>query len=216
MLITTDLHPPRTRHIKYVVQVNQTKSLLKSGNDNKKIGGFVTKGRWRGMPIHSLTLEERKTCPPCEQWDTCYGNNMLFGHRIDHTDPAFLPILELELAGLNARYPTGFLIRLHILGDFYDTKYAEFWRSCLAKYPALHIWGYTHVPSDSPIGRIVFAMNSTRCVIRASDCPELELSANVLPRDHDIVCPQQTNSTHNCGTCTLCWESDQRIGFLPH
>ena len=217
MLIATDLHPVRTRHTKYVKQVNQTSSLLKSGSSNKKLGGFVTKGRWRGMPIFSLTLEERKTClMSCEQWNNCYGNNMLFAHRIDHTDPAFIPTLELELAGLNARYPTGFLVRLHVLGDFYSAEYAQLWQDWLIKYPALHIWGYTHVPVDNPIGKIVFGMNGKRCVIRASDAPDEPLSANVAPIEYDIACPQQVQNTESCGTCALCWDSDKRIGFLPH
>jgi hypothetical protein len=27
----------------------------------------------------------------------CYGNNMPFAKRVDHTDPAFLPKLEAEI-----------------------------------------------------------------------------------------------------------------------
>ena len=222
MLIATDRHRPSTRFPKSVKQVNQSSSLLKSGSANTKIGGHVSKGHWRGMPIVSLTLEERATCYlSCEQWNDCYGNNMPFGHRIDHTDPTFLPTLDLELAMYNTRYPTGFLVRLHILGDFYSEEYAELWRLALIKYPALHIWGYTHVPTDSPIGLIVFSMNSKRCVIRASDRPDIANSANVYTdatnnNDFDIACPEQTQDTATCGTCALCWESTKRIGFSKH
>jgi hypothetical protein len=121
----------------------------------------------------------------------------------------------------NARYPTGFVVRLHILGDFYSEEYAEFWRLAFIKYPALRIWGYTHVPTDSPIGLIVFSMNSKRCVIRASDRPDLSNSAQVFTdtterKDFDIACPEQTGDALNCGACGLCWESKKRIGFSKH
>ena len=222
MLIATDRREPRTRYKKSIKAVAQTKSLLKPGSSNKKLGGHVSKGRWRGMPIVSLTLEERATCIlSCDQWNNCYGDNMPFAHRIDHNDPTFLPILDLELAGLNARHPTGYLVRLHILGDFYSPEYADFWQRAMVKYPALHIWGYTHVPTDDPIGRIVFAMNSDRCVIRSSDRPDLNNSAQVFgddygQGDYDVACPQQTQATASCGTCALCWDSNKRIGFYEH
>lgn len=222
MLIATDRREPRTRYKKSIKAVAQTKSLLKPGSSNKKIGGHVSKGRWRGMPIVSLTLEERATCIlSCEQWNNCYGDNMPFAHRIDHTDVTFMPVLDLELAGYNARYVTGYLVRLHILGDFFSEEYAEFWRLALLKYPALHIWGYTHVPTDDPIGKIVFAMNGDRCVIRSSDRPDLANSAQVFGEgygqgDYDIACPQQTQATATCGTCALCWDSNKRIGFSEH
>ena len=64
MLIATDRHRPSTRFPKSVKQVNQSSSLLKSVSANAKIGGHVSKGHWRGMPIVSLTLEERATCYP--------------------------------------------------------------------------------------------------------------------------------------------------------
>lgn len=43
--------------------------VLKDGHNNRKIGRLVTKGRWRGMRIFTLTLEERPTCPTgCAHW----------------------------------------------------------------------------------------------------------------------------------------------------
>ena len=37
--------------------------ILKIGSNNDKLGGLIEKGIWAGLPIYSLTLEERKTCP---------------------------------------------------------------------------------------------------------------------------------------------------------
>ena len=65
---------------------------LVSGHSNVKIGRDVRKGKlFRGYWIFTLTLEERATCPrSCFHWDTCYGNNMPFSKRINHTDSAAL------------------------------------------------------------------------------------------------------------------------------
>ncbi len=50
---------------------------LKSGGNNRKIGGVILKGHWKGFPIYGLTLEERATCPTsCHHWRSCYGNRM--------------------------------------------------------------------------------------------------------------------------------------------
>ena len=57
-------------------------NILKSGAQNKKLGGLITKGIWRGLPLYSLTLEERATCPTtCAHFSDCYGNNMRYAHR---------------------------------------------------------------------------------------------------------------------------------------
>src|SRR5262245_38746167 len=43
--------------------------LLIDGANNRKIGGRVTKGALRGVPVFTLTLEERATCPrTCVHW----------------------------------------------------------------------------------------------------------------------------------------------------
>lgn len=68
--------------------------MLKRGKQNKKLGDKITIKMWKGMTMYSLTLEERATCPTdCEQWDNCYGDNMPFAHRFDHTDPDFIATL---------------------------------------------------------------------------------------------------------------------------
>jgi len=46
--------------------------VLISGENNLKIGKRVSKGKWNGMPIYTLTLEERATCSSdCHHWRTC-------------------------------------------------------------------------------------------------------------------------------------------------
>src|SRR5882724_9505769 len=56
--------------------------LFKSGVHSRKIGSHVTKGVWAGMPIFTLTLEERATCPTaCEHWSDCFGNKMHWSTR---------------------------------------------------------------------------------------------------------------------------------------
>lgn len=74
-----------------VRQVHEMKRLLQPAGQNNKIGkgdSVIKKGKWRGMPCFTLTLEERATCPSdCKQWAACYGNNMRFAYRVDHRDP---------------------------------------------------------------------------------------------------------------------------------
>ena len=87
---TTDLHDrgnkTRTKYIKSVKDLTQ-RDVSRPVPIIKDQRPVVTKGRWRGYPVFTLTLEERATCPSyCEQWDECYGNNMPFGARLEpHT-----------------------------------------------------------------------------------------------------------------------------------
>ena len=55
-----------TIHPKTVKPLNDyTSRLLKPASGNAKLGAgsnVVTKGKWSGMPMYTLTLEERSTC----------------------------------------------------------------------------------------------------------------------------------------------------------
>jgi hypothetical protein len=94
--------------------------LLIDGHNSRKIGRTVMKGKLKGFPIFTLTLEERATCPrSCLEWATCYGNSMNWARRIKHGRDLEERLWE-ELADKQARHPNGFLVRLHILGDFYS------------------------------------------------------------------------------------------------
>lgn len=190
--------------------------LMKSGKHSRKLGSHVVKGRWAGMPIFSLTLEERKTCPPCENAHNCYGNKMQWSERYEH-GPAFEAMLERELAEKQAKHPKGFVVRLHVLGDFYSEEYVIRWGEWLNRFPALQVFGYTaHNPFESDIGLALLCLrrvHPTRWWVRWSNRGgQTWLSTG----PGGIVCPAQTGQTACCGTCALCWTAEKVITFLEH
>jgi hypothetical protein len=100
---------------------------LKTGANSRKIGGEILKGRWKGFPIFTLTLEERRTCPTsCRHWRSCYGNRMPWVHRWE-AGAALEWRLPREIGLLSIDHPRGFAVRLHNLGDFYSVAYVELW-----------------------------------------------------------------------------------------
>lgn len=209
-----------------VVSPHDTASVLKPGRDNRKIGNRVLKGEWKGLPIWTLTLEERKTCSPdCQNLRRCYGNNMHLASRIDHLHPDFYPLLLAELKQLQERNPQGFVVRLHVLGDFFSLDYLLFWERALALFPALRIFGYTAWTKETPIGQAVHHLRTKhheRFRVRFSNQGE----ANVIPypikargrSDWGVVCPAQTHEHVTCGSCTLCWSLPETtpIAFMEH
>lgn len=182
---------------------------------------------WKGMTMYSLTLEERRTCPTdCEQWNNCYGNNMPFAHRYDHEHPEFKELLDIQLQELNRKHPEGFVVRLHVLGDFYDSLYAVQWQLWLHDYKNLHVFGYTHHKMTSNVGTILNNINRIykhRFRIRFSDDWDTDFSAHTSTTEdtvrllgNGIVCPEQTGQTKSCTTCGYCWASDQPVVFIEH
>ena len=216
-----NLRPPTTRYRKGVKPASL--NMLKRGKQNKKLGDKVTVKMWKGMTMYSLTLEERATCPTeCEQWDNCYGDNMPFAHRFDHTDPNYISYLEVQLRALNEKHTNGFVVRLHVLGDFYDGQYIVQWQLWLAQYENLRVFGYTHLPFNSQLGNMVNNVNRIypqRFRIRFSDDKNTKFSAHVgvgTSMTLGIMCPEQNGTTDSCATCGYCWSSDQPITFLEH
>lgn len=223
-----------TRFKSRVLPVAAMSRLLVSGHSNVKIGRDVRKGRLKGYWIFTLSLEERKTCPPsCNHWRTCYGNAMPFAKRIDHTDPTFLPALAAEIARLvRVRGRKGVLIRLHALGDFYSTDYVDFWRQQLDLHPTLSVFGYTARRPDldgiaAAIDRLK-AHYGLRFAIRWSngrnhwtgkplkdDCTVSIKTAEDCPPGA-FVCPEQTGATRCCATCGLCWTTTRNVAFVEH
>lgn len=198
------------------------KRLLKSGHNSRKIGKVVTKGKLRGFPIYTLTLEERATCPrTCEVFESCYGNGMPYAQRIKH-GREFERALWEELAAHQERHPNGFLVRLHVLGDFYSVRYARLWAEALEAYPALHIFGYTARAPKSAIGQVVCEMLGVwpaRFHVRFSGWNGPKNGSVVVDHAEDaqhVVCPAQTGKTDCCATCALCWHSDRTVAFLRH
>ncbi|MEQ8226694.1 MAG: hypothetical protein RIA64_01310 [Rhodospirillales bacterium] len=222
----------RTKFPSTVTDVIETPRLLIDGHNNRKIGRMVTKGPWKGMRIFTLTLEERATCPrTCHEWNSCMGNSMHWARR-HRPLPGIEPVLKTELRSLQEKFPEGFVVRLHVLGDFFDVAYVRFWEMCLGEFPALHVFGYTAWPEDSGIGKRIAQvrdMRWNRFAVRTSvsEIPGPGPYATVTDSIGDaeemrhaaVVCPVETGKTTCCGTCGLCWSPSMRdvgITFIRH
>lgn len=198
-------------------------NVLKTGDNQRKLGRVVTKGKWKGFPIYSLTLQERATCrTDCAMWRGCYGNNMGHAKRYQHGPELELQIWR-ELSILQTRHPTGFVIRLHLLGDFYSVSYVDLWRAALDHFPAMRVFGYTAWKSDSYIGRAVAYVRNRhwdRFAIRTSGAwtgrAPRAVTFVVKPPPNAIVCPAQQGRTANCASCALCWATKKTIAFKAH
>jgi hypothetical protein len=123
------------------------------------------------------------------------------------------------------QHPRGFVVRLHVLGDFYSVDYVNQWYRWLTLFPALHIFGYTSWQPSTPIGAriaMLAAHRWARFAVRTSDGPMLERATRTISdaqsplKEDAIVCPAQTNQTECCGTCGLCWGTQRNIAFLVH
>lgn len=220
-----------TIFLKQVKEPWTVKRLLQPASANKKLGGgkaVVTKGKWKHLPMYSLSLEERATCPrTCQQWSTCYGNNMPFANRISHGSsstapktgqPSLTESLETEISSLLTKYPTGIVVRLHVLGDFYSADYVQAWINWKKKWPNLQIFGYTHRAPTSAIGRKISSLNKAGAWVRWSDRGG-PMSANVDQAGataEGITCPEQLGKTASCLTCGLCWATEKAIRFVGH
>lgn len=226
-----EFHPAvseaRTIYPARVVSALSERPLLKAGQHQRKIGSHVTKGRWAGMPIYTLTLEERATCPrDCGHWLTCYGNKMNWSRRIE-PGPELERGLAREVSMLAGQHRRGFVVRLHVLGDFYSLRYVRLWIDLVRQFPALRVFGYTaRDPLNDPIGVLLekasFSMWG-RFAIRFSGRLRSERSAVTLYESPTtpmvggcVVCPAQTGRSDCCGTCGLCWQTTRNIAFLVH
>ena len=205
-----------------VFDVDEVDRLLKSGHNSRKIGSFVTKGPRRGWPIFTLTLEERATCPrTCKEYLTCFGNNMQAAERITHGAEMEAQLMR-ELAGLQREHPAGFMVRLHVLGDFYSEDYVAMWSEALDRFPALHVFGFTARLPGTSIGDAIMSLAEEdweRFAIRFSGADLPEKASEVLALGDDsqhVICPAQTGATQTCGTCALCWHSRRNIAFRRH
>lgn len=210
--------------------------VLISGINNAKLGKKVTVGAWAGFPIYTLSLEERATCPlSCAVWDACYGSGMPAAVRFRY-DVTLLKAIERDLTLISRSVGRkGFVVRLHVLGDFPDARYAREWARWSTAFPLLHVEGYTAHPRQSEIGSIIAAMNAKRperWQIRnsvAPDAPYAPMQVTTLwetpsKMSYDretktMVCPQELGKTATCGTCGACWKPELnhvRVAFLGH
>ena len=220
----------RTLFPSTVVDASASPRVLVSGVNSRKIGARVTKGRWKGMPIYTLTLQERATCPTsCAVWVTCYGNNMHYARR-HNPGPELEDKIIRDVTMLSRKHTLGIVIRLHVLGDFYSPEYVRMWLSLVLAYPQLHIFGFTAHPSTSEIGAEVAHLNDLsagHCVIRFSKgliedkfafptAETIHYDPKSNTHNGGVICPVQTNKTPACATCGLCWTTAKPIVFLLH
>ena len=225
------LKAPRTVFALSVHDPMTSPRLLVSGHNNSKIGFRITKGAWSGMPIYTLTLEERATCPTsCHNWRECFGNSMPFSRRHRH-GRGLEKRLEQELKALSLAHPCGFVVRLHVLGDFYSLGYIRRWGAWLQRMPAIRVFGYTAHPRSSAQGEMLDRLNERwpgRFAMRFSVAAPTGMprEATTIWRQPEaawvsegLVCPAQTGRTDCCATCALCWSpamSDVPIVFIGH
>jgi hypothetical protein len=155
-----------TGHTIYPATISQPRRggddswALKSAENTSKIGGQISKGKWRGFPAYTLTLEERATCPTsCRHWRSCYGNKMPWTERMG-AGPDLEWRLVREIALLDIDHPDGFAVRLHNLGDFYSVRYVELWGTLLERHSGLNVWGYAArwEVKDDPIAAALVAL----------------------------------------------------------
>lgn len=204
--------------------------VIKEAKSNRKLakgGRAFTRGQFKGLPLFALTLEERATCPTsCDHWLDCYGNGMFRATRYAH-GPALEAAIKADVAHLAAKHPAGFVVRLHVLGDFYSVAYVRLWQQLLTKYPALRIYGYTHREHGTPIGDAVTRLvtfNPGRVSILRSDgkggddpLPAATTVAPGAPAPQGYVnCPEQRKQTASCLTCGLCMNGRTQVAFDNH
>ena len=123
------------------------------------------------------------------------------------------------------------LVRLHVLGDFWSTDYAEFWGRALDRHRNLFVFGFTAHRARSAIGSVITRIRSEapgRFFIRHSGQTGSWGSFTVdfptaAPRIGDApVCPEQRDGMLgsrrgiHCGNCGLCWKGDAPIAFVVH
>lgn len=217
---------------KNVVTADEAIPLFKSGKHSRKIGSHVTKGMWKGMPIYTLTLEERATCnTQCEHWRDCFGNKMHWSTRW-RAGEELESVIPSQLHALAKKHPLGFVVRLHVLGDFYSVEYTNLWKRMMKILPQLHVFGYTRTrkvmggKTERPfVALTIDQLNQeypTRWRVRWSEkggemgtksTDDVTLRGNT---PNGIVCPAQTGQTDCCGTCGLCWNTTKPIVFITH
>ena len=217
-----------TIYKKNIHDLDEYKFKIIKDSKNIKLGKKVIKGMYNNYKLKTVTLIERETCPAdCVHWEDCYGNNMPFAHRINHEDQNLLQKrIYNELLNSSNQL---LLIRLHVLGDFFNVKYVKFWSIMLNTFKNIAIYGYTanninsKIELSRDIAKEIIKLNYNKhSHIRFSNDLTNSFSANsydiVKPvKGKSILCPVQENKTANCGTCGLCWnQKTQSIIFKTH
>lgn len=222
----------RTNFPSTVVTSAETPRVLAHRLQGGKLGQRVSTGRWRGLKIYSVTLEERATCPStCPEFRSCYGNNMPLARR-HRLDRHLMARIDEEVADLTAKRGRGILVRLHQLGDFGQPEnpelaleYVACWRSLLHDHRKLHVFGYTAHPPTSRIGRAIDALNDDfpdQCRIRFSGHRigggrgAFVIERGEQPGKGAFVCLVENEKAKNCADCALCWQAAGDVAFWRH
>ena len=205
-------------------QITSRSNPLHSVANNAKLGAgkkIIKKGKWKGQPMYCLTLEERKTCDSmCKMWLTCYGNNMYLAKRYVHGDKLVKDITN-QLKELNTKHKQGFVVRLHVLGDFYSISYIAFWAKMMEKYPNMTVFGYTaRLQGDmfTALKKLRYKYLD-RWFIRFSDNKKGRgklIYASDDKGKKGFLCPQTSGTTKACITCMACLSSKHTVWFPTH
>ena len=201
--------------------MGKTERALKAST-NTKLGKRVTKGKLAGFPILTLTLEERATCPrSCAHWADCYGNNMMNATRYK-ADDSLVEQIERDLTHYQAKYPKGFLVRLHVYGytanqpDAIDSQERAIGEALLSLRIACGI-------------RFAVRFSGSFTDSFAAISNDDERSEALLANKQAFLCPTQISKetgklakkgeetlTPDCGACGLCWQASKPVVFLTH
>jgi hypothetical protein len=149
---------------------------------------------------------------------------MPFAHRIVVDDEdLFEARLADEVRALARKHPGGFSVRLHVLGDFYSTRYVQFWGRLLAATPQLNVYGYTHRRGEIALALdALWAFWGSRFTILQSDggtesIRPVALLETTPGADQLPTCPEQTGKAASCLDCGLCTIAGIRgVRFLIH
>jgi hypothetical protein len=198
----------------------------------------VRKGRWKGMKLFYVAVEEGKTCPTeCLWGQTGLCDAANYGGMRFSVSQQFYKHVADQIATELKAHQSGIVVRLHVSGDFPDADYADFWANKLKAHDRLHIWGHTHHRGDL-LQRMHTELNLTypdRALIRCSDSYDIPNSAvTTYPlgnaKQYDgVVCPATlTRSPQGpvikkygdlplatCATCAACMNDKVKCVIWP-
>jgi len=152
---------------------------------------------------------------------------MPFAHRFAN-GPELLEAIDAQLQTLTDKWPIGIVVRLHVLGDFWNRAYANFWAIMLAKYPTLCIYGYTAhymTPNMRHAINILNDCSNGRSMIRYShnadhdpENPTVRFAATEHYQGDTFDCPEQTGRIDSCASCGACFNKriSKTVRFLSH